>query len=95
MLAVKKLGRDDFGSSGSINNATGITETGMASEGNGFVSAAMRAAIHGETIRGIATGKDLFGFRCKEKVRIGAKSLDLHQSGVADFVLFACSSYSM
>ena len=54
MVTVKEFGRYDLGSLGLISNTAGIAETGMASERDDLVSAAMRAAVHSKTTGGIA-----------------------------------------
>lgn len=54
MVTVKEFGRYDLGSLGLISNAAGIAETGMASERDDLVSAAMRAAVYSKTTGGIA-----------------------------------------
>lgn len=54
MVTVKEFRRYDLGSLGLISNAAGIAETGMASERDDLVSAAMRAAVHGKATGGIA-----------------------------------------
>lgn len=62
MVTVKEFGRYDLGSLGLISNAAGIAETGMASERDDLVSAAMRAAVHSKTAGGIAAGDDFLDF---------------------------------
>ena len=62
MVTVKEFGRYDLGSLGLISNAAGIAETGMASERDDLVSAAMRAAVHCKATGGIAAGDDFLDF---------------------------------
>ena len=62
IVTVKEFGRYDLGSLGLISNAAGIAETGMASERDDLVSAAMRAAVHSKTTGGIAAWDDFLDF---------------------------------
>lgn len=54
MVAVQKFGGNGFRPGSLVSDAAGIAETGVASEGNDFVGAAMGAAVHGEAIGWLA-----------------------------------------